>query len=99
MRALLAEGAKVLLVDQFQDALDDAAGGLAGEVLTQVADVTKRGKTGRPTSPRPLKLGAGLISRSQMPALVARMRPLRNIQRMSSMALTNMALYAEQRHP
>ena len=44
-RALLAEGAKVLLVDQSQDALDDAAGGLAGEVLTQVADVTKRKDT------------------------------------------------------
>ena len=40
-RVLLAEGAKVLLVDQSRDDLKAAADGLAGEVLTQVADVTR----------------------------------------------------------
>ena len=40
-RVLLAEGAKVLLVDKSQADLDTAASGLAGEVLTQVADVTR----------------------------------------------------------
>ena len=44
-RAWSAEGAKVLLVDQSQDDLDAAASGLAGEVLTQRADVTQRKNT------------------------------------------------------
>ncbi len=40
-KALLAEGAKVLLVDQSQDDVDAAAAGLEGEVLTHAADVTQ----------------------------------------------------------
>ena len=40
-KALLAEGAKVLLVDQSQDDIDTAAAGLEGEVLTHAADVTQ----------------------------------------------------------
>ena len=39
---LLAEGAKVMLVDRNQDDLDHAAAGLEiGDVLTVAADVTK----------------------------------------------------------
>ena len=40
-KALLAEGAKVLLVDQSQDDIDTVAAGLEGEVLTHAADVTQ----------------------------------------------------------
>ena len=44
-KVLLAEGAKVLLVDRFQDELDLVADSLEGEVITHAGDVTKREDT------------------------------------------------------
>ena len=44
-RILLAEGAKVLLVDQSQDDLNVVADDLQGEILTQAGDVTRREDT------------------------------------------------------